>query len=238
VVLPDLIGPLVLPSQQIKELTGDFLAEYRVQRIDVELSPAEASAIRRPAPSIASLWSITGSRWAPRWLAAIPADELELPEGRAPFRRIAAERLAVAAPAKLELLSDLLHRHSGDRVIVFTYDNATAYQIARRFLVPAITHQTKTRNGSECSSASTAANTPSWSPPGALRGVDVPAANVASFCPAPAASANTSSASADCCASMARSKALSVRGRRPRHRRGIHQRAPPAAPRVIIPLAG
>ena len=32
-----------------------------------------------------------------------------------------------------------------DRVIIFTYDNASVYQIARRFLVPAITHQTKTR---------------------------------------------------------------------------------------------
>src|SRR5262249_46004276 len=30
-------------------------------------------------------------------------------------------------------------------ILVFTYDNATVYQIARRFLVPAITHQTKTK---------------------------------------------------------------------------------------------
>jgi superfamily II DNA or RNA helicase len=30
-------------------------------------------------------------------------------------------------------------------VLIFTYDNATVYQIARRFLVPAITHQTRTR---------------------------------------------------------------------------------------------
>ena len=51
--------------------------------------------------------------------------------------------LALAAPAKLKLLARLLDRHSGDRVIVFTHDNATVYTIARQFLVPVITHQTK-----------------------------------------------------------------------------------------------
>jgi superfamily II DNA or RNA helicase len=30
-------------------------------------------------------------------------------------------------------------------VLIFTADNATVYRIARRFLVPAITHQTKTK---------------------------------------------------------------------------------------------
>ena len=35
-----------------------------------------------------------------------------------------------------------------DRSILFTEDNATAYAIARRFLVPVITHQTKVRERS------------------------------------------------------------------------------------------
>ena len=54
-------------------------------------------------------------------------------------------RLAQAAPAKLELLSELLTKHRGERTLIFTADNATVYRIARRFLVPAITHQTKTK---------------------------------------------------------------------------------------------
>ena len=68
------------------------------------------------------------------------------PDGRAAFQAYREQkRLAVAAPAKIELLDDLLHRHANDRIIIFAYDNASVYQIARRFLVPAITHQTKTR---------------------------------------------------------------------------------------------
>ena len=67
-------------------------------------------------------------------------------EGRAAFQAYREQkRLALAAPAKLHVLEQLLDRHRRDRVLIFTYDNATVYQIARRFLVPAITHQTKTK---------------------------------------------------------------------------------------------
>src|SRR6202007_10001 len=43
------------------------------------------------------------------------------------------------------LLQRLLERHRHDRILIFTHDNATVYKIARRFLVPAITHQTKAK---------------------------------------------------------------------------------------------
>ncbi len=49
----------------------------------------------------------------------------------------------------MTLLGRLLDRHNGDRVLIFTHDNATVYEIARRFLVPVITHQTKTKERRE-----------------------------------------------------------------------------------------
>src|SRR5204862_2746812 len=68
------------------------------------------------------------------------------PEGQAAFQAYREQkRLALAAPAKLQQLETLLDRHRHDRILIFTYDNATVYLIARRFLVPAITHQTKTK---------------------------------------------------------------------------------------------
>ena len=51
----------------------------------------------------------------------------------------------MAAPAKLQLLEQLLQRHRLDRILIFAYDNATVYHIARQYLVPAITHQTKAK---------------------------------------------------------------------------------------------
>ncbi len=57
--------------------------------------------------------------------------------------------LALCAPAKLEYVEHLLDRHRAGAAILFTQDNATCYAVSRRFLVPAITHQTKVRERSE-----------------------------------------------------------------------------------------
>ncbi len=43
----------------------------------------------------------------------------------------------------------LLQEHRRDRTIVFTQENRAAYDVARRFLVPVITHQTKVTERSE-----------------------------------------------------------------------------------------
>ena len=57
--------------------------------------------------------------------------------------------IAFAAPAKLDYVGLLLDRHRDDRTLLFTQDNATAYEISRRFLVPIITHETRVRERSE-----------------------------------------------------------------------------------------
>jgi superfamily II DNA or RNA helicase len=54
-------------------------------------------------------------------------------------------RIFLRAGVKFDILESLLKRHARDRVIVFTEDNALAYDIARRFLMPALTHHTDTK---------------------------------------------------------------------------------------------
>ena len=58
-------------------------------------------------------------------------------------------QIALAANAKMSYLDHILTAHRADRTIVFTQDNATAYSIARRFLLPVITHQAKVSERSE-----------------------------------------------------------------------------------------
>ena len=53
------------------------------------------------------------------------------------------KRIVQAAAGKFKLLEELLDKHATDRTLIFTADNATVYEIARRYLVPAITNQTK-----------------------------------------------------------------------------------------------
>jgi superfamily II DNA or RNA helicase len=65
-------------------------------------------------------------------------------EGRRAMAAYQRQRLlAFAAPSKLAYVEHLLHHHRHDRVLLFTSDNDAAYELSRRFLVPAITHQTK-----------------------------------------------------------------------------------------------
>src|SRR5207302_2773066 len=45
-LLPELIGPIIY-RREIKELAGDYLAEYRAERIYVDLSPEEEERYRK-----------------------------------------------------------------------------------------------------------------------------------------------------------------------------------------------
>jgi superfamily II DNA or RNA helicase len=179
-VLPELIGPIVY-RREIKQLTGDFLAEYRVQRIDVELSPANAERYQQ-ARSVYRQFVETNriSMGSPDGWRRFLQMTCRSPEGRAAFQAYREQKqLAVAAPAKIHLLGELLQRHGGDRVIIFTYDNVTAYQIARLFLVPAITHQTKARERQQMLERFHSGAYPILVTSQVLNeGVDVPAANV------------------------------------------------------------
>ena len=70
--------------------------------------------------------------------------------------------------------------HRGDRAIIFTQDNSSAYEISRRFLVPAITHQTKVTERSEILAGLNAGTCGAVVTSKVLNeGVDVPSANVA-----------------------------------------------------------
>jgi len=146
VLLADLIGPIVY-RREIKQLAGEFLAEYRIERRYVELSREEQDLYEAARNHYRRFVEERGiSMGGPNGWQRFLRETYRSPEGRSAFLAYREQkRLSMAAPAKLHFLERLLEHHQGDRVLIFTFDNATVYQIARRFLVPAITHQTKTR---------------------------------------------------------------------------------------------
>jgi superfamily II DNA or RNA helicase len=141
-----LIGPLVY-RREIKQLAGDFLAEYRTERLSVLLSAEDQERYHTARDQYRRFVAECGISMAcPSGWQRFLRESCRSAEGRAAFLAYREQkRLALAAPAKLQRLEELLQTHRDDRVLIFTYDNATVYQIARRFLVPAITHQTKTK---------------------------------------------------------------------------------------------
>ena len=145
-----MIGPIVY-RREIKELSGSYLAEYQTVRRYVTLSPEEQARYDQARGVYRSFVEERRiSLGSPGGWQRFLQESVRSPEGRAAFQAFREQKqLAHAAPAKLQLLEKLLDKHAGDRVLIFTYDNATVYQIARRCLIPAITHQTRAKERRE-----------------------------------------------------------------------------------------
>jgi superfamily II DNA or RNA helicase len=180
VLLTEAIGPIVY-RREIKQLAGDFLAEFRTERRYVELSTEEQERYQRAREHYRRFVEERGiSMGGPHGWQRFLKETCRSQEGRAAFQAYREQkRIAMAAPAKLQLLEHLLEQHSGDRVLIFTYDNATVYLIARRFLIPAITHQTKTKERREILLRFHSGEYPILVTSQVLNeGVDIPAASV------------------------------------------------------------
>jgi superfamily II DNA or RNA helicase len=148
--LETLVGPTVY-RRDIVELSGDYLADYTTERITVELSKEERAEYDAERTLYREFVAAHGIRFGTPagWNEFIVLSS-RTAEGRRAMRAYRRQReLAFTAAAKMEYLELLLHEHRQDRAILFTQDNATAYAVARRFLVPVITHQTKVKERSE-----------------------------------------------------------------------------------------
>ena len=135
--LDQLIGPIVY-RREITQLRGDYLAEYQCEILYVQLSDQERLRYDQAREIYRGFVQQAGHQHEPaQRLGPVHLSAHRSPEGREAFRAYREQReLALAAPAKLNLLARLLERHNGDRVLIFTHDNATVYKIARQFLVP------------------------------------------------------------------------------------------------------
>jgi superfamily II DNA or RNA helicase len=177
----DLIGPIVY-RKDITELSGEYLASYDVVRLEVPLSAEEREAYDRDRGTYIDFLRANGIRmaapdgWGRFLLLSSQSDT-----GRRALLAYRRQRaLALAAPGKIAVLARLLHAHRDGRTIVFTEDNATVYRISRRFLLPAITHQTKVKERSAILAAlNEGALTAVVTSKVLNEGVNVPEANVA-----------------------------------------------------------
>lgn len=142
--LDELIGPIVY-TQQLETLVGKQLAEYRTQRVRVDLSPQERATYETLHETYLGfvrdreLQRKYGADWL-RELMRLSA--IDPHARRAMLARRHLLTLLESCQGKYAALEALLHEHAGERILVFTESNAVAYDIARRYLVPVISHET------------------------------------------------------------------------------------------------
>jgi len=180
-LLQELIGPVVF-SRQIQQLSGDFLAPYRVQTIEVELTEDERSrydyhrgiyqAFRSKVPNLFG----RKNSWEKFVMYSFRSAE-----GRAALQSFAMQKqISLSAENKMAELSRILIRHNDARILIFTNDNKTAYFISALFLLPLITHETKAKERKSVLEKFRSGEWPFLVNSRVLNeGVDVPEANVA-----------------------------------------------------------
>ena len=179
--LEALIGPEAY-RKDIVELSGDYLAEYETERVSIELSPDERALHDAERAIYREFVTSHGIRMSQPsgWGEFIMLSTRSAAGRRAMVAYRKQRAIAFAPTAKLDYLDHLLHLHRRDRAILFTQDNATAYAISGRFLVPVLTHQTKVRERSAILAGLAAGTFHAVATSKVLNeGVDVPDANVA-----------------------------------------------------------
>jgi len=180
-IVDELVGPVVY-RKEITELAGDFLAPYRTEVLQVHLSLDDREAYDAARGEFRQFVASRGIRLGGRggWNHFL-REAARSSEGRSAFKAWQrSRRLLQGAPAKLRLLAELLRRHREGRVLVFTNDNATVYDISRRLLIPALTHQTDMKERRALLAGFADGSLPVLVTSRVLNeGVDVPAADVA-----------------------------------------------------------
>jgi superfamily II DNA or RNA helicase len=144
-LLNELVGPVVY-RKQIDDLTGEQLAEYRTQRIRVDLYEQEKQAYDAAYATFigykyeARLQETHGAAW---WHELTRRSAFEAEARRAKVAELKWKEIIHQAQGKLDVLDQLLREHCYQQMLIFTAHNRFAYRIARQHLIPVITHQTK-----------------------------------------------------------------------------------------------
>ena len=148
--IEELVGPIVY-RRDIVEMTGEFLADYETLRLNVQLTPEERANYEAARETYLGFTRRHGIKFnGPKGWSEFIKRAASSREGRRALDAYRTQKsIAIAASGKLRTLEELLNKHARDRCLIFTLDNRTVYEISRRYLIPAITHQTKVKERSE-----------------------------------------------------------------------------------------
>ena len=179
-VLPSLLGDICYRIE-IDELEGKALAPYQAVTLPIELDDDEFEEYQKNREVYLNFLHRNRLRLDSKqgWGLFLRTCA-RMPDGRAAFEAcLKQRRIARSGRGKIRKIWELLQQHRGDRILIFTADNATAYQIGETFFLPVLTHHSKITERRQMLDAFRDGSYPVLVTSRVLNeGVDVPEANV------------------------------------------------------------
>ncbi len=143
-IIYDLLGPLVY-RREIDEFEQSTLSPYATRRLEVELDPDDLAEYQRNREFYREFLRRNHIRMSSRngWNQFLQRCATA-PDGREAMKAYQTQkRIAGGSRRKIQTIWQLLKKHAGERIIIFTALNDLAYEIGETFLLPVITHLTK-----------------------------------------------------------------------------------------------
>lgn len=139
-----LCGPVCFQAH-IDELEGKTLAPYQVRTLEVEMEVQEWEEYQQARQCYLEFVKAEGIDFRhPKGWNTFLWKSSRSPQGRLAFKAyLRQKQLSQASRSKEQWIWQLLKQHAGDRIIIFTQDNAMAYRLGSRFFLPVLTHHTK-----------------------------------------------------------------------------------------------
>ena len=143
--LERLIGRFVY-RLEAQELAGEFLADYTIEKIEVDLSDEEREAYQKERQIYTDFRRKKNLPYGQEGWRLFLMHSAKSEDGRRAMKAYRNyKKIALGTESKLHVLQDLLIRHKRDKVLIFTAENEMVYQISNDYLIPSITHETNVK---------------------------------------------------------------------------------------------
>jgi superfamily II DNA or RNA helicase len=145
-----LIGGKVF-EKKVKELAGEHLSPFRLQKITIELTEEEQKEYEHNQGIFADYLR----RCNITIRTSLDFQKIVIRSGRDPNARKAllarnkARDIALNSVSKIEKFREILKKHKESRLFIFTEHNKLVHKISKEFLIPAITYRTATKERGE-----------------------------------------------------------------------------------------
>ena len=144
-LLEEIVGKFVF-RLEAQELAGEYLADYTVERIEVDLSDEERANYQRERAIYTDFKRRKNLPYGQEGWRMFLIHSARSEEGRRAMKAYRNQKkIALGTDSKIRVLQDLLTLHKHDKTLIFTAENEMVYQISKDYLIPAITHETNVK---------------------------------------------------------------------------------------------